>query len=115
MNRHERRRVERLAKWVGVLKLPVFLEDSIWKADDAKYFKDHPQRSHRLRRMYPHELGMPDWPPPPGHEFQVLVKQVEPGARIRLPFGRNFNVEILDNEATLRALFDFAAHARGAS
>jgi hypothetical protein len=62
--------------------------------------------------MFPNEPGMPDWPPLPGHEFQVLVRQVEPGARIRLPFGRNLNVEILDNEATIHALFDLAAHAR---
>jgi hypothetical protein len=48
---------------------------------------------------------------PPGHEFQIIVRQVLPGRRLRLPFCRNVAVDIPDVEPLLHALFDlFCPH-----
>jgi hypothetical protein len=46
---------------------------------DKEWFRSHPHRSHRLRRTiageFPDEAG--DW---------VLVRQLQPGVRLRVPF-----------------------------
>jgi hypothetical protein len=46
---------------------------------DKEWFRSHPHRSHRLRRTiageFPDDAG--DW---------VLVRQLQPGVRLRLPF-----------------------------
>ncbi len=59
----------------------VNFSDSSWKRDDADWFKDNPERSHRLRPFFKEEAA--DLPvaflknkPPPNHEFQVLIRQV---------------------------------------
>jgi hypothetical protein len=43
---------------------------------------------------------------PPSHELQVLVRQVEPGSRIRVAFCRNLACPIPNDDAVLRATFD---------
>src|SRR5216684_2156650 len=91
-------------------------EDSAWKDDDARWFKANGARSHRLRAVFPSELeGMPhaNNPLPAGHEYQMLVRQVEPGVRVRLPFCRNVGVPIPDNEALIHAIFDVVAASEG--
>lgn len=81
-----------------------------WKSDDAKWFTTHPSRSHRLRSLIGNEGDT--IPPiyfealPPNHEVQILVRQVEPGKRARLPFGRNLAIPIPDDEEIIHALFD---------
>lgn len=85
-----------------------------WKADDAAWFKAHPQRSHRQRALLEGEAD--SFPPglfeealPVDHEIQVIIRQIEPGRRARLPFGRNLAMPIPDDEAILHALFDRVA------
>jgi hypothetical protein len=47
------------------------------KRSDRDWFCSHLHRSHRLRRMIAGEFPDGDW---------VLVRQLEPGVRLRLPF-----------------------------
>lgn len=84
---------------------------SPWKADDAEWFEDNPSRSHRLRAAHAGEvealpLDYKEAPLPHRHEMQIVVRQVEPGARIRMAFGRNLDMPIPEDEAVLHALFD---------
>lgn len=89
----------------------VYVKDTNWKADDAAWFADHADRSHRLRPLLPGEFeAMPTGRPmpemPDNHELQVLVRQVAPGQRIRTLFGRNRAMPIPDEEPVIHALFD---------
>jgi len=88
---------------------------SAWKADDALWFETHQARAHRLRPAFPGELeGMsPSEFLPAGHEYQVLVRQVEPGTRLRMVFGRNLEVPIPDVEPLIHAMFDMVADSEG--
>lgn len=96
----------------------VNLQASAWKADDAAWFASHPDRSHRLRPMADDEAatyppGLVDQPMPENHRFEVVIRQIEPGRRVRLPFGRNVSVPIPDHEAIIHALFDRIAAGGG--
>jgi len=102
-----------VANRAGVLSKAagVYLKDTAWKRDDAAWFEANPTRSHRLRPLLEGEReAMPperaSEPMPEGHELQVVVRQVEPGQRIRSFFGRNLAVPIPDDEAVIHALFD---------
>jgi hypothetical protein len=82
-----------------------------WKSDDASWFKRNPSRSHRLRALFPGDAAtLPGdalrTPAPPGHEFQILVRQVEVGRRIRTLFCRNLATPIPDLEEVVHAIFD---------
>lgn len=89
-----------------------------WKTDDQIWFKANPDRSHRLRQLFPGELATlrrhPEEPDliPAGHEPQVLVRQVEPGKRIRISFYRNLAIDIPDIEPLLHAMFDLVSGDR---
>jgi hypothetical protein len=94
------------------------MSDSPWKADDAAWFEANPTRSHRLRPILAGEAeqlfdGSSVPVLPPGHEYQVLVRQVQPGNRLRLPFGLNLEIHIPDVEAVAHALFDVVAGSEG--
>ena len=98
----------------------VFLGEHAWKADDAAWFKNHPERSHRLRPLLEGEAeAMPELIPsdqiPPNHRVDILVRQVEPGKRIRKPFCRNTEIDIPDQEEIVHAIFDTVATAAGGS
>lgn len=107
---------EKLMKQAGIQSMPsnIFLEDTSWKADDAAWFKNHPHRSHRLRAMFqaetstlPTEIltaGIPD-----KHRYEVLVRQVEVGKRIRTIFCRNTDVPIPDVEEVIHSIFDIVS------
>lgn len=104
-----------IAKRAGIPtgRMRVTTSDNPWKADDAAWFKANPSRSHRLRPMFPGEETTLFDPGnrtalPPNHAFQVLVRQVQPGMRARVPFGRNTEVPIPDIEPLMHALFDLA-------
>jgi hypothetical protein len=84
---------------------------SLWKSDDAAWFAENRDRSHRLRPAFPGEAetlpsDYSDTVLPPRHEFQMLVRQVEPGQRIRTAFARNLDTPIPDIEPVIHALFD---------
>jgi hypothetical protein len=82
--------------------------DSPGKADDSRWFKNHPDRSHRLRPRFPSDPPITE-PMPHGHEIQTLVRQVEPGKRVLTWFWHNLEVPIPDSEPVLHALFDCIA------
>jgi hypothetical protein len=92
-------------------KLIPHIADAVWKDDDRRWFESNPTRSHRLRPSFPDEFSsIADIPaPPPDHELHVLVRQVEPGMRIRHGFFRNTKMDVPDFETVLHALFDVAA------
>jgi hypothetical protein len=98
----------------------VFMGEHAWKADDAAWFKNHPERSHRLRPLLDGEaeampVPIPTSEFPRNHRAEVLVRQVVPGQRIRKLFGRNMEVDIPDQEEIIHALFDAVVSAVGGS
>lgn len=83
-----------------------------WKEDDAAWFAAHPDRSHRMRPMFAGEFAKieEELQNPPGHhEFQTLIRQLEPGKRIRTPFCRDTRTEIPDLEPILHAMYDLVS------
>jgi hypothetical protein len=110
--------VAKKAGIAGISTPPVLsFEDHPWKTDDANWFKDHPARSHRLRAVFPGEdhptfTGVVEKPCSPGWELQVLVRQIEPGKRVRMGFLRCLKMPVPDNEAFIHAMFDFVAENR---
>jgi len=96
-------------KQTGLPKVAVNYWPTPWQEDDRKWFEENPTRSHRLR---PCSLGEEEsfegvkTEPPPGYEMQVIVRQLEPGCRMRFPFFRNTAVPLLDSEPFLHAVFD---------
>ena len=93
----------------------ITFSETAWKTDDAAWFKNNPARSHRLRPVFSGEdtalsKGSSMSALPLGHEFQVLVRQIEPGKRVRTPFYTNVKVPIPNDEAIIHALFDMLAN-----
>lgn len=89
----------------------IFIADSPWKSDDAAWFKSHPNRSHRLRPMFESEAAtlpteITTMKIPAKHRWEILVRQVEVGKRIRTIFCRNTDVAIPDMEEIIHAIFD---------
>jgi hypothetical protein len=90
-----------------------------WKADDARWFASHPGRSHRLRQRFPGEGFGRDIPNLDQVQVDlVLIRQIEPGTRVRKPFmwracmpdfltAMRDAVELCEHsEAAAHALFD---------
>ena len=85
------------------------LLDSVWKDDDRTWFAQNPTRSHRVRMPFPGEADAHAAQAPAAHALVVLVRQVEPGARLR----RGFYVPtgllpVPDDEAVAHVLFEIA-------
>ncbi len=85
-----------------------------WKSDDREWFAANPGRAHRLRPCFPGERGgdAEPWdevPPPVGRELLVLVRQIEPGKRVRICVDRPPDAPIPDAEPILQAMFDLVA------
>lgn len=106
-------RVEKVAQNAGISSSSpsVSLSDSPWKADDAAWFKSHPERSHRMRVMFENEFDSARsnkvvMQAVENHRVEVLVRQVEIGQRVRIPFARNLSFPIPDVEEVVHALFD---------
>jgi hypothetical protein len=76
--------------------------------DDAAWFKPHPHRSHRLRQPYDVELRETMAPAiaPASAIPYVVVRQVRPGLRLRLPIWSD--IEVPDIEAIGHALFNLS-------
>ena len=76
------------------------LLDASWKDDDRAWFEENPSRAHRLRRLFPGEIDSSLLPgeAPPGHEWQIVVRQLEPGIRVKAPLCRNTACPIPDVE-----------------
>ena len=90
------------------------LLDASWKDDDRAWFEKNSSRAHRLRRLFPGEIDLSLLPgeAPPGHEWQIVVRQVTPGERVKMPLCRNTACPIPDVEPVLHAVFDLAAKDR---
>ena len=89
-NRAPRRRAEKLAR---IAKRNRHAEQVVaivltrpppppWKRDDAAWFTAHPRRSHRVRDGFPGEFERASGGPV---DF-VVVRQIQPGLRIRASF-----------------------------
>ena len=90
-NRAQRRRTEKLAR---IAKRNRHAEQGVvaialtgsppppWKRDDAAWFTAHPRRSHRVRDGFPGEFERASGGPV---DF-VVVRQIQPGLRIRVSF-----------------------------
>lgn len=94
----------------------ISLANNAWKEDDAAWFKKHPQRSHRLRPLIEGEAAtlpaeITSSILPPNHQLEILVRQIQPGARVRTVFCRNTEVAIPDKEEIIHAIFDVVAQA----
>lgn len=94
-------------------------ERSEWKEDDASWFAANPTRTHRLRPIIGGEKdsfgSVGNQKIPPFHQFQVVVRQVEPGARVRVPFCRDLSTPIPDDDDILHAVFDAISSGKGGS
>jgi hypothetical protein len=99
--------------------------DSPWKTDDARWFKEHPQRAHRLRPPLPGEIdgtALADLAKArAGSVVIMVIRQVEPGSRMR--GGLCLDVRMLvpdagsgmpDDESFAHALFDLAVEREAA-
>lgn len=58
---------------------------SVASSMDAKWFAEHPRRSHRLRETVPGEF--PSQNMPAGFRMVTAVRQLMPGYRMRVGFG----------------------------
>lgn len=97
----------------------ISLQDNPWKTEDAQWFKDNPDRSHRMRPMTSGEqetlpTHMKEAVVPDGHRWEILIRQVKEGQRIRTAFCRNTLMDIPDEEAVIHAIFDTVSHPQRA-
>jgi hypothetical protein len=84
--------------------------DTPWKDGDRSWFEQNRQRSHRIRMPFPGEADKEAAKAPPGHALIVLLRQVEPGKRIKGGFCLNADLlPVPDDEAVAHALFEVAA------
>jgi len=83
--------------------------DRPWKQDDRAWFEQHPERSHRARFPFDGEVGPEELVAPEGHRLLLLLRQVEPGKRIKTGFFISSELPpVPDVEAVAHALFDIA-------
>jgi hypothetical protein len=82
--------------------------DTPWKDDDRVWFEQNRERSHRMRTPFPGELDGVEIPT--DRKVIMLVRQVEPGDRLRVAFDPD--VVLLpgspNDEAFAHALFEVA-------
>ena len=82
-----------------------------WKEDDRAWFEQHPDRAQRVRAVYPGEdqHGHVIEKTPQGHQLIVLIRQVEPGLRMKNTFYLNEELwPVPEDEAIAHAMFDLA-------
>jgi hypothetical protein len=83
--------------------------DHPWKKDDREWFEQHSARSHRARLPFAGEVTLEQLAAPEGHRLLVLLRQVEPGKRIKNGFFISDELlPVPDVEAVVHALFDIA-------
>ena len=93
------------------------LDLTTWARNDALWFKANRDRSHRVRPRLANEW-FAELSDAPGLDL-VAVRQIEPGARIRIPFTlplspcREWLREAATTEAGAHTLFDLTRKARG--
>jgi len=92
----------------------VCVSDNAWKSDDAEWFKNNPSRSHRLRRVFVDELSalpkdITQREMSNEYRLDILVRQISPGQRARLPIWLYSAIDVPDDEAVIHAIFDLAS------
>jgi hypothetical protein len=94
----------------GVARSPmVNILDYPWKSDDRTWFEQNPERSHRVRMPFPGELDEEVAKVPAEHALIVLLRQVEPGNRLKAGFYLHADLlPVPDSEAIAHALFEVA-------
>lgn len=75
-----------------------------WKDDDRRWFETHPRRTHRRRPMSPGELPLKRLPD--GTVAVVIVRQVEPGIRVKALCATPLDKPPSDHDEGLSILFD---------
>ena len=75
-------------------------------ADDRDWFARHHGRNHRIRKPIGAEQQL--YNPPCGFTSMVVVKQTEPGARVRVPFGWRRGEPLLNAETIAERMFQIA-------
>jgi hypothetical protein len=77
-------RIDSTERYGGINRItrPVFAEHP-WKTDDRIWFEQNPTRSHRMRQLFPGEADEEAAETPPDHAPIMLVRQVQPGDRVR--------------------------------
>jgi hypothetical protein len=85
------------------------LLDYTWKRADRDWFERNQDRSHRVRAPFPGECDAETANIPAGHALIMLVRQVEPGSRIRAAVCCSVDLlPLSDDEAAAHALFEVA-------
>jgi hypothetical protein len=94
----------------GGVRVPnVTLFDHPWKDDDRKWFERNPHRPHRVRMPFPGEADKEAANLPAGQALIMLVRQVQPGARLRAAVSLDADfLPLPDDEAVAHALFEVA-------
>jgi hypothetical protein len=93
----------------SIARCNVFTRDTPEKRDDRAWFERNPQRAHRVRMPFPGEAGDAAEKTPAGHAMIILVRQIEPGSRLRHSFYLNADLlPVPDDEAVAHALFEVA-------
>ena len=85
----------------------VSLLDHPWKSDDRSWFEQNQERAHRARMPFPGEVDEEAANTPAGQALIMLVRQVEPGFRVRAAVFLDANfLPLPDDEAVVHALFE---------
>jgi hypothetical protein len=79
----------------------------VWSADDRDWFAAHPDRSHRLREAFPGEFSA-DF----ANCSHVVVEQMEPGARMRVPMSPELLEAGDPPEEAIWAIFELVREAQ---
>jgi hypothetical protein len=83
--------------------------DSAWKDDDRQWFEQNPSRAHRIRPPFPGEADEAVAEAPAGCQLLMLVRQIEPGRRVRARYCLDTRLLPLpDDETAAHALFEIA-------
>jgi hypothetical protein len=83
-----------------------------WREDDRLWFEAHPDRSFRMREVFPGEIEELErvhgerFTESEGRRPVVVVCQAEPGARFRAPCLLPADVPVLDMESVAKTLFE---------
>jgi hypothetical protein len=80
-----------------------------WKTDDSNWFERNPQRSHRVRMLFPGEAreeGVAETEAE--RTLIVLVRQIEPGVRARGILSIPADMPLPDDKAFAHAMFEIA-------
>jgi len=94
---------------IGGRATMVSVLDHPWTHDDREWFERNPKRAHRASRPFPGALDEEVAKTPAGCTLITLVRQVEPGSRLR--GGLFINAILLplpDDEAVAHTLFEIA-------